>query len=323
MLRRDVEMPARGFRRVWYLVAAGLLSMVWLILSACGGGETLPDVRLSQASPRRPANPYQAGDQVLRVAVAPVNSPRETLNLYQGLVAYLGRRLGRPTELLQGKTYAEINDLIRAGDVTLALVCTNAYLEGQADFGMEALAVPQVAGETVYFSYLIVPQDSLVNSLADLRGRTFAFSDPLSNSGRLVVVYRLQQMDERPETFFQRHIFTYSHDNSIKAVAQKLVEGAAVDSLVYDDLAIKDPELIARTRIIARWGPYGINPLVVHPRLEAELKTRLRELLLTLHEDPEGQTLLAQLRVDRFVLPDETAYDSVRAMRAAVRRSQR
>lgn len=77
--------------------------------------------------------------------------------MYPELVAYLGRRLGRPAELVQGKTYAEINDLVRTGDVTLALVCTNAYLEGREDFGMEALVVPQVAGETVYYSYLIVP----------------------------------------------------------------------------------------------------------------------------------------------------------------------
>jgi len=316
-------MLARRFCLAWDLVAAGLLSLVLLGLSACSNNETLPNVQLSRIPAQKLSTPYQVGDQVLRVAVAPVNSPRETLTLYQGLVTYLGQRLGRPAELLQGKTYAEINDLVRSGDVTLALVCTNAYLEGQADFGMEALVVPQVEGKTVYYSYLIVPQDSLVNSLEGLAGRTFAFSDPLSNSGRLVVVYRLQQMGERPETFFQRHIFTYSHDNSIKAVAQKLVDGAAVDSLVYDDLAIRQPELVARTRIITRWGPYGINPLVVHPRLDSALKARLRELLLTMPQDPEGQAVLAKLRVDRFVLPDETSYDSIRVMRAAVRRSQR
>jgi len=316
-------MLARRFCLAWDLVAAGLLSLVLLGLSACSSNETLPNVQLSRIPAQKLSTPYQVGDQVLRVAVAPVNSPRETLTLYQGLVTYLGQRLGRPAELLQGKTYAEINDLVRSGDVTLALVCTNAYLEGQADFGMEALVVPQVEGKTVYYSYLIVPQDSLVNSLEGLAGRTFAFSDPLSNSGRLVVVYRLQQMGERPETFFQRHIFTYSHDNSIKAVAQKLVDGAAVDSLVYDDLAIRQPELVARTRIITRWGPYGINPLVVHPRLDSALKARLRELLLTMPQDPEGQAVLAKLRVDRFVLPDETSYDSIRVMRAAVRRSQR
>ena len=77
---------------------------------------------------------FDGSDGVLRLAVAPVYSPQTTLELYQALADYLGRRLNRPAELVQGKTYDEINDLIRAGGVTVAIVCTNAYLEGQEDF---------------------------------------------------------------------------------------------------------------------------------------------------------------------------------------------
>jgi len=262
---------------------------------------------------------FRGFDGVLRLAVAPVYSPQTTLGLYQTLADYLGRRLSRPVELIQGKTYSEINDLIRAGGVTLAIVCTNAYLEGQEDFGLEALVVPQVRGETVYYSYLIVPADSPAHSLADLRNKAFAFSDPLSNSGRLAPVYYLRQMGETPETFFSRTIFTYSHDNSVRAVMNKMVEGAAVDSLVYEFMAEKDPEVGARTRILARWGPYGINPVVVHPRLDPALKEQLRTLFLTMHQDTEGQAILATLAVDRFLPPSATSYDTVRLMRTYLR----
>jgi len=262
---------------------------------------------------------FAGSDGVLRLAVAPVYSPQTTLQLYQALADYLGRRLKRPAELVQGKTYDEINDLIRAGGVTLAIVCTNAYLEGQEDFGLEALVVPQIHGQTVYYSYLIVPADSPARSLADLRGKTFAFSDPLSNSGRLVPVYYLQQMGETPETFFSRTIFTYSHDNSVRAVMEKLVDGAAVDSLVYEFMAEHEPEVRAKTRILVRWGPYGINPIVVHPQLDAALKERLRTLFLTMHEDPEGRQVLRTLGIERFLPPDVTNYETVRLMRQRVR----
>lgn len=295
-----------------------------LILTGCLAEPSLKVVKLSDIEAEPPRTVTAPGDnQMLRLAVAPVYSPRESLNIYRELATYLGNRLGRPAELVQGKTYTEINDLVRSGDLTLAIVCTNAYLEGQEDFGMEALAVPQVHGETVYYSYLLVPQDSPAQSLTDLKGRTFAFSDPLSNSGRLVVVYQLQQLGYTPEAFFQRYIFTYSHDNSIEAVRKKLVDGAAVDSLVYDFMVAREPGLGTSTRIIARWGPYGINPVVVHPRLDPVLKARLRELLLTMHEVPEGAAILRGMGVDRFVLPDERLYDSVRIMRAQVRRLQR
>ncbi len=263
---------------------------------------------------------FDGSDGILRLAVAPVYSPQTTLELYQALADYLGKHLNRPAELVQGKTYDEINDLIRAGGVTVAIVCTNAYLEGQEDFGLEALVVPQIQDQIVYYSYLIVPADSPAQSLADLRGKTFAFSDPLSNSGRLAPVYQLQQMGETPETFFGRTIFTYSHDNSVRAVMERLVDGAAVDSLVYDFMVTRDPTVREKTRILTRWGPFGINPVVVQPQLDPELKEQLRQIFLTMHEDPDGQNILAVLGVDRFLPPNVTSYDSVRIMRDRVRR---
>ncbi len=305
----------RGCRTCAVLVLAACI-----VLSACAqpaAGRVIDLAAVETQPPNTTA--FQGTGGVLRLAVAPVYSPQATLDMYHALRDYLGRRLGRPAEMIQGKTYTEVNHLIRAGEASLAIVCTNAYLEGQEDFGMEALAVPQIGGETVYYSYLIVPADSPANSLPDLRDQTFAFSDPLSNSGRLAPVYHLQQIGETPETFFDGTIFTYSHDKSVHAVMDKLVDGAAVDSLVYDFMAEQDPEVRANTRILARWGPYGISPVVVHPRLDPGLKEQLRAAFLTLHESTEGQAVLAALGVDRFLPPAAASYDNVRLMRAHVR----
>ena len=127
-------------------------------------------------------------------------------------------------------------------------------------------------------------------------------------------------MGETPESFFYRTIFTYSHDNSVRAVLDKLVDGAAVDSLVYDFMIEGNPAVGAGTRIVARWGPSGISPVVVHPRLDPGLKQQLRAVLLTLHQSAEGRAVLAALGVDRFLPPDAASYDNVRRMRDHVRR---
>ncbi|MGC9024612.1 MAG: phosphate/phosphite/phosphonate ABC transporter substrate-binding protein [Chloroflexia bacterium] len=248
----------------------------------------------------------------LRVAIAAVISPQSTVEEYLPFLDYLGRRLGRPVELLQRRTYAEVNALVRDREVDLALVCTGAYIRGHRDFGMELLAVPQVQGETVYYSYIIVPAASPAHTLADLRGKSFAFTDPLSNSGRLMALYMLRQMGEEPGLFFGRTIYTYSHDNSIRAVADGLVDGAAVDSLVYTYLLSRHPELASRVRVIARSEPCAMPPVVVHPELAAEQKALLQNILLTMHQDEEGRAALARLGIDRFVVLDDRAYDSVR-----------
>jgi len=266
-------------RRCWFLPSIGLLALVSLLLG-CRSSEPPLDVRLSDLVVPTAEAPSSPPDQrTLRMAVASVNSPRATLGHYAQLVDYLAAHLDMQGELVQGKTCAEINDLVRERNVTLAMVCTNPCLEGQEDFGMEALVVPQVNGEAVYYSYLIVPQDSPATRLEDLRGKTFAFTDPLSNSGRLVIVYQLALMGQTSESFFSRYIFTYSHEHAIKAVAEGLVDGAAVDSLIYDYFAAIEPERVANTKIITRYGPFGSNPIVVHPGLDPELKTRLQDLL--------------------------------------------
>jgi phosphonate transport system substrate-binding protein len=297
---------------------------ILIALTACTSTDsTVPRVRLGDLQTETTPVAASFATDLLRIAIAPVYSPRQNLALYQDLVSYLGQKLNRPAQLVQGKTYDEINNLVRDGTVALAIVCTNAYLEGQETFGMEALAVPQIKGETVYYAYLIVPADSPARSLADLRGKTFAFSDPLSNTGHLVVVDQLLQMGTTPDAFFSRTIFTYSHDNSIKAVAENLVDGATVDSQVFDFLVAAGSPLPARTTILARVGPFGGSPFVVNPNLDAHLKAQLRDLLLTMDTDEAGRAILAKLGIDRLVAPDDRAYDSVRAMRARTRQTRK
>ena len=301
--------------------AASCLILAVVSLAACGPGyegETINFQTSPEAGSGSPVASARA-EGVIRMAVAPVISPRETFNSrYRDLLDYVGRKLGLPVELVQGKTYAEINDMVRTGDVTFAFVCTNPYLQGKDDFGMELLAAPEVNGETTYYSYLVVRADSPFDSLADLRGSTFAFSDPLSNSGRLAPVYQLALAGETPESFFSRSIFTYAHDNSIKAVAENLVDGAAVDSLVYDYWAKTGSEYTSKTKVIEKWGPFGINPVVVRPGLDPALKQRLREVLLGMDTDAAGREILSALLIDRFVVPDDSIYDSVREMRELV-----
>jgi phosphonate transport system substrate-binding protein len=295
------------------------LLILWLFLAACSG-PSYPRVSLVEVgAPAVVGNPDQPRKLPLRLAVAAVISPQATLEAYDPLLDYLSTKLDRPVQLLQRNTYAEINELIRSGGADLAFVCGGAYVEGQREFGMELLVAPQVRGETTYSSYLIVPRDSTAQALADLRDRTFAFSDPLSNSGHLAPQWLLYEMGETPEHFFSSTLFTYSHDNSIRAVADHLVDGAAVDSLVYDFTIARTPAFSGRTRVIGKAGPFGIPPVVVHPDLDPDLKAQLQQVLLSMADDPAGQATLTTLMIDRFVTVDDSAYASIRQMAATLR----
>jgi phosphonate transport system substrate-binding protein len=287
-----------------------------LCLVGCAVGLQAPTVQLSELQPLSENGPGEV--LPLRVAVAAVISPKGTAENYQPLLDYLSARLNRPIELVQRRTYAEINDLVESSYVDVAFVCTSAYVAGHDKFGMELLAAPQVNGETVYYSLLIVPSDSPAQSIADLRGRVFAFTDPMSNTGRNYPIFLVQQLGSMPEGFFARTFFTYSHDDAIRAVADGLADGAAVDSLVYEFAIARDPGLAERVRVIHTSPPFGIPPVVISPNTRPQVRAELQTLLLDLAVEPDGQAALQAIGVERFVAIDDHAYDSARELLNAV-----
>lgn len=295
-------------------------ALILLVLTAgCGEGEQPKKIRLSSGGKGEAALPTKGQRVSLRVAVAPVISPRESFKLYAALLDYISRKIERPVDFIQRRTYGEINELVRYGHADVAFVCDYAYVEGERDFGMRILVVPVVMGRETYHSYIIVPKESSARSLYDLLGKAFAFSDPLSSSGWLFPTHLLRKIGEKPETFFKRSVFTYSHDNTVKAVAEKLVDGGAVDSLVYEFMIARDPQYRERTKVIQKSEPWGNPPVVVHPKIDPALRERLQQVFLTMHENEEGRKVLAPLMIDRFILPDERAYDDIRRMAALMR----
>lgn len=252
-----------------------------------------------------------AANSTLRIAVAAMISPKYTYKYYLELLHLIGTRMGREVEFVQKKTYAEVNEMLKQKQLDLAFICSGPYVTGRKDFGLEIIAVPVCHGEKVYYSYFITAQESGLKSFEDLRGKTFAFTDPLSNSGYMVPVYYLARRGETPEGYFEKTFFTHSHDNAIQAVANGLADGAAVDSLIFEFMRVQNPELTARIRIIDKSPPYGNPPVVVPPSTDPTIKLMLKKIFLSVHEDPQGKKILENLRIDRFVEGNDADYDMV------------
>jgi phosphonate transport system substrate-binding protein len=293
------------------IIACFVFAMV-AYTSGCGRGSDTVVVDFEKTvAVERPVSSISESTQ-LKVAVAAIISPKETFVYYRQLLDYIGRKLDCEIEFIQRKTYGEINDLLARGQIDLAFICSGPYVVGKEKYGFELLATPEVQNSHFYRSYLIVNNKSQFKHLEDLRGRIFAFTDPDSNTGKLVPTHWLSQMGERPETFFSKTIYTYSHDNAILAVAKGLVDGAAVDGLIWEYYHQKNPIFTSQTKIIRKSEPYGIPPLVASKSLTLESKALIRQELFAMHQDPEGQKILNELLIDRFINPRDEWYDSIR-----------
>jgi phosphate/phosphite/phosphonate ABC transporter binding protein len=302
-------------------VRLGLVCVSVAVLFGCNNNGTAKKISLE----KREGTQHRAEgwkEKPLRIAVGGMITPREGFVYYKEFLDYLGGKMGRPVQFVNREKYDEINMMVRDEQIDAAFVCGGPYVDGHEEFGMELLVAPQAYGKTVYYSYIIVAKDSPIRSFAELRGKSFAFVDPLSNSGKIAPEYMLATMHETPDTFFKKYIYTYAHDKSIKAVAQGVVDGAAVDSLIWEYADRMNPEFTRKTKIIKRSPPYGIPPVVVRKGLSLPLKKELRSLFLNAHHDKEGRELLSKMMIDKFVTIDDSAYDTIREMKVWIARQK-
>jgi phosphonate transport system substrate-binding protein len=290
---------------------------VLILFAACNSAPR--DVKVIDASDAERADISQIQNnsegRTLKVAVSPILSPRETYHSYESLFRYISEQTGIPIEFHQRRTYHEINQMLEAGQLDFAFICSGAYVELDRERGTGLLAVPECNGSRFYKSYIITHASSAAQQFDDLRGSSFAFTDPMSNSGRLYIKHRLQQEGRDVESFFGSTLYTYGHDLSIQMVQKGIVEAASVSNLVYDFLKAKDPERVSNIRILEVSEDFGMPPVIYSRRMTPNLREKIRTLFMQMHNDNAAATILDDLLIDRFHPGDDDEYNSIRLMR--------
>jgi phosphonate transport system substrate-binding protein len=229
---------------------------------------------------------------------------------------YLEARLKRPVAFIQRDSYRETMDLLRLEKLDFAWICDYPFVHLKKQ--VRLLAVPLYQGRPYYRSYLIVPASNPhTTSILQLKNMVFAYADPYSNTGYLAPRYELFQAGEDPAKFFSKTFFTWSHHKVVEAVAFGLANGGAVDSYVWDSLAVVQPGLTAKTRIVSRSPEYGFPPFVAHRSVQEEEFRVFQKVLTDMTTDPAGQALLKRLNLDGFSRNDPKLYDSVAQMMRA------
>lgn len=270
------------------------------------------------ALPLVAAGSGRPGESAFRIGLTPVFLDNQ-IDFLKRWRAYLERQLQAPVYFVQRASYQEITDLLMRGELDLAWLCGYPYALN-AD-RMRLLAVPLFENRPRYRSYIVVwDEDRSSKTLSDLEGSIFAYSDPLSNSGYLFPQYVLSMLGYRPDTFFRRSFFTWSHRGVIEAVAAGLAQAGAVDGFVWEMFARQRPEIAAHARVIERSPEFAFPPLVVGTQLSLSRQARLADLFLGMHGDPEGRVVLKELGLTGFVPGQPGDYDEMLSMARELQR---
>lgn len=94
-----------------------------------------------------------------------------------------------------------------------------------------------------------------------------------------------------------------------------------MDGYVYEVMRETEPDLAARTRVLATSEPLGFPPIACNASVvESPGVTALRSALLPMSRDPRGRMVLATLRLDGFRTEPASLYDPIADLMAMARR---
>lgn len=232
---------------------------------------------------------------------------------------YLEQKIGRTVEFKFLNTCRKVTDSMQAGDVDFAWIGGYCFVKSK-DLGyLKLMTVPVYRGEPLHRSLIIVHRDSPLTRVGDLRGEVFAFSDTDSNTGFAYPLTLIPRRERNPSTYYQQTFFTYSHAKTVQAVAEQVADGGAVDSYVWEYLASHRPDITRKTRIIRSSPSFGFPPLVSRTGVEVGTVAKIKEVFETMHKNPAGKSLLAELNLDEFRQYPSSLFNNTRKMMNLVR----
>ncbi|MGH2653118.1 MAG: PhnD/SsuA/transferrin family substrate-binding protein [Actinomycetota bacterium] len=238
------------------------------------------------------------------------------IGLYELVTEEVGRRLGVPSELVVETSY----ESCEKDENEVCFVCSLPYvtferrgLDPAIPVAAPVLEGARYGGRPIYFSDVIVHRDSPFRSFLDLRGRAWAYNEPLSHSGYGITRYHLVRLGET-NGFFGEVVEAGFHQEAVRMVARGDVEGSAIDSQVLE-MELRDrPDLAEHVRVVEALGPSTIQPVAVSKRVPQDIREAIREVLVTMAEDPGVRERLGAALVERFVPVDAGSYDDIRMM---------
>jgi len=230
---------------------------------------------------------------------------------------YLSMRLDARVTFASRDQYQAVHEMLGNGQIDAAWTCGYPFVRFQRQ--LQLLAVPLYKGQPVYQSYLIRPLggEVKVRGWADVAGKVFAYSDPLSNSGWLVAQGEFAAAGIAQRSL-KRSFFAHGHRNVADAVASRLADAGSIDGYVWETMRLQGMPGAMQTEVIWKSRLHGFPPLVAAAGIEPIKFEALRRGLIGMPGDEAGRALLKSLNLDGFIAGQPSIFDSIRELARSV-----
>jgi len=246
---------------------------------------------------------------VLNVGLIPSEDANVVIADNKPFLDVLARSVQMEVKPFVATDYNGVIEALRSKRLDIAFLGPFSYVLAVSVADVEAFAVAETSKQTTtYRAYVIARKDRGIRSLADLKGRTFAFVDPSSTSGHLLPKAALSKIGFDADKDFSRVIFAGGHDAVAIAVQNGKVDAGAIADGLFDAAVARG--VIKRDELTIVWtsDPIAGSPFCMRRDLPADLKQRIREGFYAMRDVPWGSKGVLK----RWEPIEDRAYDFVR-----------
>lgn len=287
------------------------VAMVVLLLAGCRGGGRSANT----AGGETPAAVGTAERPLNMVFVPAVNSEELATSASQ-MAQLLEKETGYKVKGSVGTSYSTVVEAMGAGQVDIGWLNPFSYVLAHNKYGAEPLLITTRRGSRNYFGVIITRKDSGINSLKDLKGKKFAYVDPLSTSGTIYPQLAMMAAGIDPKKDLAQTIFAGGHDKVVIAVYNKQADAGAIYGGGGTDARARVqstiPDVIEKTKIIAQTDPIPNDNVSVRKELPADAKEKLKTALLKIAGSDAGRRILESYNIDGLDQVKDSDYDSIR-----------
>jgi len=228
------------------------------------------------------------GKPLVYFGVIPRYNPMIMYRNYQPIMDYLTEKTPFHFELKLARDYTEAVAFLKEGAVQVASLGDVTFFEANRGFGAVPIVRPlNKLGRSEYRSIIITRSGSGIHSIADLKGKRFAFGNLHSTSGNLLPRLLLYA---RGVTLFD--LGAYENLDSHTAVARAVLKGKFDAGAVKDVVAYRyQPHGL---ELVAQSDPVPSVPIVARPDADPGLIKALKETLLAI--DPSNPAMIARMK---------------------------
>jgi phosphonate transport system substrate-binding protein len=221
---------------------------------------------------------------------------------------YLTREMGGPVNLVIPTNYNATVEALGNGSLDFAYLGGLTYLKARKQYGVIPLV--QRTSDLEFHSLFITGTDSGIKSLADLKGKSFAFGDINSTSGHLMPYMELKQAGINVDADLKFR-YTGSHPATAKAVESGAVDAGALDESVYNSMIAEGKLDKTKVRVFYTSKPFVDYVWVARKDVSQDEKEKF-VMAFTRLKEGKDDAILQILRGKSFVRATDDEYGVLR-----------